>query len=184
MGPTCGAHAAGPRQSRALHPEYVGCVHEWPPSKEKYTPEEPTPGVNGHVVGSPALHASMSISSLAPATTSDGLCASIATAGSFCLFCENGDDGLPTVTSVPVAGPAGAGLAIAAPAPVSTTTNTAAAAANFGVRIGPPCRKQAKRNATPGPAGPSLSRQPSRAGRPRMLAACGESAGQRPARDS
>src|SRR5215470_8279606 len=101
--------------------------------------------------------------SLAPATTIDGLAASIATAGSFCLFCENGDDGLPTVTSVPVAGPAGAGLAgaglaIAAPAPVSTTNNTAAAAAKFGVRIGPPCRRQAKRNATPGPAGPSPSR--------------------------
>src|SRR5713101_7880007 len=27
----------------------------------------------------------------------------IAGAGSFCLFCENGDTGLPTVTSMPVA---------------------------------------------------------------------------------
>src|SRR5215472_9395836 len=144
MGPTCGTHAAGPRQARALHPVYVGCVHEWPPSKEKYTPETPTPGVNGQVVGLPALHASMSISSLAPATTSDGLCASIATAGSFCLFCENGDDGLPTVASVPVAGWAGVGLAIAAPAPISTKANIAAAAANFGVCIGPPSRQQAR----------------------------------------
>src|SRR5215470_16468556 len=88
--------------------------------------------------------------SLAPATTIDGLAASIATAGSFCLFCENGDDGLPTVTSVPVAGPAGAGLAgadlaIAAPAPISTTKDTAAAAANFGVRIGPPLPFRAAR---------------------------------------
>jgi hypothetical protein len=83
---------------------YVGCVHEWPPSNEKYTPETPTPSVNGHVVGSPALHASMSMLSLEPATTTDGSWASIATAGSFCLFCENGAVGLPTVTSVPAAG--------------------------------------------------------------------------------
>src|SRR5215472_13650608 len=91
----------------------------------------------------------MSMLSLEPATTIDGSCASIATAGSFCLFCENGDRGLPTVTGVPVAG-----LADAAPAPISTTNNTAAAAANFGVRIGPPCREQARRNATPSPLGP------------------------------
>src|SRR5215472_17201266 len=145
MGPTCATHAAGPRQSRALHPVYVGCVHEAPPSKEKYTPETPTPGVNGHVVGSPALHASMSISSLAPATTSDGLCASIATAGSFCLFCENGDDGLPTVTSVPMVGWLAAGLAMAVPATVSTRNDAAAAAVNLIVRIGPPLLHRAVR---------------------------------------
>src|SRR5262249_22302488 len=101
----------------------------------------------------------MSMLSLEPATTIDGSCASMATAGSFCLFCENGDRGLPTVTSVPVAGlagasVAGAGLAIAAPVPISTTNSTAAAAANFGVRIGPPCREQARRNAVPSPLGP------------------------------
>src|SRR5215470_13315185 len=75
--------------------------------------------------------------SLAPATTIDGLAASIATAGSFCLFCENGDNGLPTVTSVPGAGAAMAGTAMAA-APANTRDNDAPAAANLSVRIGPP----------------------------------------------
>ncbi len=74
------------------------------PLKEKYTPEAPTPGVKGHVVGSPALHVSMSMLSLDPATTTDGLLASMATAGSFCLFCEKVFVGLPTVTRVPVVG--------------------------------------------------------------------------------
>jgi hypothetical protein len=69
--------------------------------------------VNGHVVGSPAAHDSSSISSLAPATTTPGSWASIATAGSFCLFCENGVDGLPTDTSV---SGGGAATATAAPA--------------------------------------------------------------------
>src|SRR5882757_7011643 len=58
----------------------------------------------------------MSMLSFEPATTTDGLCASMATAGSFCLFCENGDAGLATVTSVPVAGPA-CGWTAAATAP-------------------------------------------------------------------
>src|SRR5919109_2041531 len=62
-------------------------------------PEPPTPGVNGHVVGSPALHASMSMLSFEPAASTFSCAASIAIAGSFCLFCENGADGLPTVTS-------------------------------------------------------------------------------------
>src|SRR3954447_14617662 len=57
------------------------------------------PGVNGHVVGSPAAHVSMSMLSLDPAARMLGWCASTATAGSFCLFCENGPVGLPTVTS-------------------------------------------------------------------------------------
>src|SRR5260370_37987303 len=134
--------AAGPRQSRALHPVYVGCVHDRPPSNEKYTPDSPTPGVNGHVVGSPALHASMSMLSLAPATTSDGSCASIATAGSFCLFCENGRSRfwLPTVTSVPVpsGGGSATGAATAGPAPANTRNNAAPAATNLNVRVGPP----------------------------------------------
>src|SRR5262249_61420406 len=78
--------------------------------------------------------------SLAPATTTDGSCASIATAGSFCLFCENRDAGLPTVTSVPAVGWLVAGWAIAVPAPASTTDNTAPAAANLTCRIGAPLR--------------------------------------------
>src|ERR1700693_4905581 len=57
------------------------------------------PAVNGHVVGSPALHASSSISSLEPATTMLEWLASIAMAGSFCLFCENGVGGLPLATN-------------------------------------------------------------------------------------
>src|SRR5215211_8103176 len=62
-------------------------------------PEPPTPGVNGQVVGSPALQASMSMLSLEPAASTSSWLASIASAGSFCLFCENGLDGLPTETS-------------------------------------------------------------------------------------
>src|SRR3954463_14808574 len=58
------------------------------------------PAVNGHVVSSPALHASSSISSLAPATMTFGAWASMARAGSFCLFCENGPEGLPLLTRV------------------------------------------------------------------------------------
>src|SRR5438445_187246 len=63
-------------------------------------PETPTPGVNGHELSVPALHASMSTSSLDPAASTVGWLASTARAGSFCLFCENGPVGLPTVTSV------------------------------------------------------------------------------------
>src|SRR5205807_901866 len=57
------------------------------------------PAVNGHVVGSPALQASMSMLSFEPAASTDSLLASIAIAGSFCLFCENGLGGLPMETS-------------------------------------------------------------------------------------
>src|SRR3954468_17430561 len=63
-------------------------------------PELPTSGVNGHVLSAPALQASMSMLSFAPAATMLGWFASIATAGSFCLFIENGDGGLPAETRV------------------------------------------------------------------------------------
>src|SRR4051795_5199894 len=43
--------------------------------------------------------------SLAPATTTAGLLASMATAGSFCLFCENGLGGLPKLTRASCAAP-------------------------------------------------------------------------------
>ena len=76
MGPVCavqpGSGPTTPRQSRAVRPVYVGCVHVCPESNEKYTPETPTPGVKGQVLSEPALHASMSISSLAPATSTVG----------------------------------------------------------------------------------------------------------------
>ena len=65
-------------------------------------PETPTPGVNGQVFAVPAAHDSRSISSLEPAATTLGSLASMATAGSFCLFCENGVAGLPTDTMVSV----------------------------------------------------------------------------------
>ena len=42
----------------------------------------------------------MSMLSFEPAASTVGWLASIATAGSFCLFAENGELGLPTVTSV------------------------------------------------------------------------------------
>ena len=96
--------------------------------KEKYTPEVPTPGVNGQVVGSPALQASRSMLSLAPAATTFGCAASMASAGSFCLFCENTLSLLPTLTSV--SPPAWAddvvGTASTSPAPQTTVNSDAA----------------------------------------------------------
>ena len=95
---------------------YVGWVQVVPESKEKYTPEVPTPGVNGQVVSLPALHASRSMLSLAPAARMFGWFASIATAGSFCLFSENGLGGLPTLTLV-------SGLNAAAGGAIDSTNN-------------------------------------------------------------
>jgi hypothetical protein len=69
------------------------------------------PSVKGQVVGSPASHASMSMLSFDPATRTFVWTGSTATAGSFCLFCENGASGLPTVTSVSPAAHAGATVA-------------------------------------------------------------------------
>ena len=62
-------------------------------------PEPPTFGVNGHVVSSPELQASMSMLSFAPAARTFGCDASTASAGSFCLFCEKTASLLATVTS-------------------------------------------------------------------------------------
>src|SRR5215218_2289137 len=105
MSPSPGTHSGSssptsPRQSLAVRPVYVGWDQVSPLSNEKYTPEPPTPSVNGQSVSGPALQASMSMLSLAPATTTSGWFASIATAGSFCLFCENGLGGLPFETRV------------------------------------------------------------------------------------
>src|SRR2546423_3852441 len=101
MGPTAGVHVypGAPTHCRAVHPVYTGCCQVLPESNEKYTPETPTPAVNGQVVGSPALQSSTSISSFEPATRMFGWLASTAIAGSFCLLCENGEDGLPVFTS-------------------------------------------------------------------------------------
>src|SRR5689334_15795110 len=79
-------------------------------------PELPTPGVNGQVLSAPALQASMSILSFAPATSTSGCATSTASAGSFCLFCENGEVGLPTLTRTSAAKAPPAKL----PAPVTT----------------------------------------------------------------
>jgi hypothetical protein len=95
---------------------YVGCVHVLPPSNEKWIPDPPTPAVNGQVVGSPALQASMSMLSLDPAASTSSWFASIATAGSFCLFCENGLGGLPTETSRSPGTPTALGTASASAA--------------------------------------------------------------------
>src|SRR5215218_608377 len=128
MSPSPGTHSGSlppgtPRQPLAVRPVYVGWVQVSPLSKEKYTPEPPTPSVNGQSVSGPALQASMSMLSLAPATTTSGWFASIATAGSFCLFCENGPGGLPTDTSVSLPCTAKAGRA------TSAAHNTASPAA-------------------------------------------------------
>src|SRR5258707_1382545 len=57
------------------------------------------PGVKGHGLdGNWLLHACSSISSFEPATMMLLLWASTAMAGSFCLFCENGNVGLALVT--------------------------------------------------------------------------------------
>src|SRR4029079_7538283 len=56
------------------------------------------PGVNGHDESAPALQASSSISSLAPATMIKGFSGFIASAGSFCLCCGRGVVGLPALT--------------------------------------------------------------------------------------
>src|SRR5437868_6007691 len=121
MGPVDGSQlSAGtgsvptrPRQFRAENPVYVGCCHVVPLLFEKYTPEVPTPNVNGHVTSLRLLHASRSISSFAPAATMFGAAGLIATAGSFCLFCGNGVPMFPTVTRA---------SELNAPAPAATTS--------------------------------------------------------------
>src|SRR3954454_22800903 len=80
-------------------------------------PETLIPVVNGHVVSLRLLHASRSISSLEPAATMVGTYGLTATAGSFCLFCENGDGGLPVVTRV---------SSVVAVAPATPTANATA----------------------------------------------------------
>jgi hypothetical protein len=70
-----------------VQPLYVGWVHVWPESNEKYTPETPTPVARSRHV--PSLTASglgqacSSTKSFDPATKMFGEFASIATAGSF-----------------------------------------------------------------------------------------------------
>src|SRR6266568_1039543 len=92
----------------------------------------------------------MSTSSLAPATTLFG---SIATAGSFCLFCENGVVGLPTVTRVSLTD-----AATATAAPDSTTATAATAArTDRGLPIVPPGPRGPGPPMGPGPDRPRLT---------------------------
>ena len=67
----------------------------------------------------------MSTSSFAPAAAMFGLAGLTATAGSFCLFCENGAGGLPTVTFVSL--------------PYAVAPATAARMSTAVARIGPAC---------------------------------------------
>src|SRR5437016_8616976 len=87
-------------------------------------PETPTPAVNGHVLSAPALQASRSMLSFAPAARTFGWNWSTATAGSFCLFCENGVDGLPTVTSDSVPTRVAPPIAASASMHAATSTST------------------------------------------------------------
>ena len=64
-GPSGISSTVGPRRLAVWCHRFV---HVVPLSNEKYTPETPTPGVNGQVLSAPALQASMSISSFEPAT--------------------------------------------------------------------------------------------------------------------
>src|SRR5687768_3702065 len=113
-GGTPGERSGWPRQlavTRADSPVYVGCVQVRPESVENWTPETPTPGVNGQVRSSPALQASRSMLSLAPAARIDGFTGLTARPGSFCLFWEKSVSLLPTVTSVEPPGVSGAAVA-------------------------------------------------------------------------
>src|SRR3954471_4090315 len=80
-------------------------------------PETLIPVVKGHVVSPRLLHASRSISSLEPAAAMLGRNGLTAPAGWFCLFCENGDGGLPIVTRV---------SSVVAVAPAMPTANATA----------------------------------------------------------
>src|SRR6266511_1479946 len=91
------------------------------------------PGVKGQVLSVPALHASMSMLSFDPAARTAGWLASTASAGSFCLFCENGVDGLPTETRV-------SGLSAKATPTIAPTASAAANKVARNVLIGSPFR--------------------------------------------
>src|SRR4029453_8143685 len=120
-------------------------------------PEVPTPGVNGQVVSSPALHASRSMLSFAPAAKTLGWAWSTATAGSFCLFCENGLVGLPTV---PTVSPPGVAEATTGKTRAATTTPTTPAAPPLGDRRDPPTSPPHTRRTTPPGRSQLLLRDP------------------------
>src|SRR4051794_22099916 len=103
-------------------------------------PEFPTPCTNGQ---SPPTQGGSSISSFEPAASTLGLVGSIATVGSFCLFCGNGDGPLPVLTS------ASAANATAGSAPIASTLSMSANPPRFSIRI-PPVGASPLRDPTPG----------------------------------
>src|SRR3954451_10808367 len=109
------------------------------------------PGVNGHVVGSPAAQVSMSMLSFEPAASTSGCFWSTATAGSFCLFCENGPVGLPTVTSDSPWARAGA---------ATTRLARTATPAARDLLIRAPLGRYGSRRGSPIPAAPSSQASP------------------------
>ena len=90
----------------------------------------------------------MSMLSLAPATTTAGSLGSMATAGSFCLFCENGLGGLPMLTRV----------SCAAAGPASAATRTVAANVHSAGR-------NSRRSTTGTPSDEALAERPVRPSR-------------------
>src|SRR6516162_6325665 len=105
-------------------------------------PDVPTPAVNGHgrLAVAPAVpQGPRSISSLEPAASTIGWLASIATAGSFCLFRGKGPAGLPVVTGAPVVAPNATLLKTRANSPISPAT-----IASFLI-LKPPVARRARR---------------------------------------
>src|SRR6266536_5155128 len=102
-------------------------------------PETPMPAVNGHVTSDRLLHASRSISSFTPAAAMFGTYGFTATAGSFCLFCVNGDIGLPAVgTCVSLL----LGVAAATPRSTVSATKVADAPARIFFMCFPPLKRR------------------------------------------
>jgi len=103
-GPRVAACRGGRAQAvaRALHPVYIA-ASTTAPSNEKYTPDSPTPGVEGHVSDSRrCTHPCRCVTWRRP-RPGDGLCASIAGRAVVCCSARTGDldFGLPTVTECP-----------------------------------------------------------------------------------
>src|SRR3954471_21669128 len=103
-------------------------------------PEFPIPCTNGQSAPS---QGGSSISSFEPAASTLGLAGSIATVGSFCLFCGNGDGPLPVLTS------ASAANATAGSAPIASTLSMSANPPRFSIRI-PPVGASPLPDPTPG----------------------------------
>src|SRR5882757_1625913 len=102
-------------------------------------PELPIPWTNGQ---SPPTHGPSSISSFDPAARTLGLVGSIATVGSFCLFCGKGVGGLPVLTSASTAACAATGTA-----PIDSTTRETTNQPRFSIRSS--CGQSPRADPTP-----------------------------------